>query len=157
LTLLNAVAATLLDHPLIRSQQAQVRISRGLREQAAGQFNSVITSGLNNIRADIPLSSSQLQQNLGQFAGPNQLSYDTTYGVAVQRLFRNGISINPQFQLGRVTDNLFNASGVNTSTLSLVVNVPLMRGRGRARLLIRTSTSSRGETTCSSGAGRFTW
>jgi len=133
LTLLNAVASTLAEHPLIRSQQAQLRISRGLQEQAASPFNSVITSGLNNDRANIPLTSSQLQQNLaGGFSDTDQLTYHTTYGVAFQRLFRNGISINPQLQLGRVTDNVFNSGGVNTSTLSFAVNVPLMRGRGRS-------------------------
>lgn len=132
LKLLDAIESTLLNHPLIRSQQAQVEISRGSREQASGMFDSLITTGLTSNRTDLPLSISQTEQNaqLGAAMNAEQLSNNANYGIAVQRLFRNGISVNPQFQLGRTTDNLFNTGGVNTSTLSVSVIIPLIRGRG---------------------------
>src|SRR2546423_12903345 len=65
LSLLDAVQSTLEEHPLIRSQEAQVQISRGLREQASGTFDSVVTSGFTADRANSPLSSLQHQQNAG--------------------------------------------------------------------------------------------
>ena len=132
-TLLSAIESTLLDHPLIRSQHAQVQISRGLQEQASGPFNSLITSGFNSNRIDVPLSGFQQQENtaLG-VTSSDQATNNTNYAVGVQRLFRDGISVNTQFQLSRLTDNLFNKGGVNTSTLNVALNIPLMRGRGRA-------------------------
>jgi outer membrane protein TolC len=131
--LLEAVKNTLLDHPLIRSQQAQVQISMGLRNQASGAFDRLLTSGLNVSRTNLPLSNFQQEQDaaLG-IPGSDQVVNGANYGIGVQQLFRNGISITPQFQLGRTTDNLFNSGGLNTSTLNIVVNVPLLRGRGRA-------------------------
>src|SRR5215472_4261267 len=133
LSLLDAIQSTLQDQPLIRSQQAQVQISRGVREQASGVFDSVITSGFRANRADLPLSDLQQQQNAASgMTGSLQTSNTASYGIGVQRLFRNGISITPQFQLGRTTDNMINVGGVNTSTLGIAVNVPLFRGRGKA-------------------------
>jgi len=133
LTLLDAIEATLLHHPLIRSQQAQVQISHGLLLQAAGPFDSLITSGFSSDRASTPLTSLQQQENASAgILTAGQISNSTSYGVGVQRLFRNGISIGPQFQLGRTTDNIFESGGVNTSALSFGVIFPLMKGRGRA-------------------------
>src|SRR5438270_1893700 len=133
LTLLEAVESTLQEHPLIRSQQAQVQISRGFRDQASGAFDPVITSGFTADRSNLPLSNLQQQQNAGSgIPGNDQVSNKASYGLGVERLFRNGISITPHFQFGRTTDNGFNAGGVNTSTLGFAVNIPLMRGRGRS-------------------------
>jgi outer membrane protein len=133
LSLLDAIGSTLLDHPLIRSQQAQVQITRGLRLQASGSFDSLITSSFNGNRTDIPLTNFEQQENasLG-VVSPDQASNNVTYSLGLQRLFRNGSSAQLGFQLGRTTDNLFETGGVNTSTLNFAVTVPLLRGRGRA-------------------------
>lgn len=133
ISLLDAIETTLQEHPLIRSQQAQVQISRGFREQASGAFDSVITSEFNADRSNLPLSTLQQQQNAESgIISSDQISNNASYGIGVQRLFRNGISIAPQFQLGRTTDNGFNAGGINTSTVGFALNIPLMRGRGRS-------------------------
>lgn len=133
LTLLDAIVSTLIHHPLIRSQQAQVQISRGLLLQASGTFDSLVASSFSSDKMSIPLTSFQQEQNaVAGILATGQLTNDSNYGVSVQRSFRNGISINPQFQLSRTTDNLFQAGGANTSALSVSVVFPLMRGRGRA-------------------------
>jgi outer membrane protein TolC len=134
LSLLDAVESTLQEHPLIRSQQAQVQISRGFREQASSVFDSVITSGLSANRSNLPLTSLQQQQNTasGVIDTADQISNTAAYTVGMQRLFRNGISVTPQLQLGRTTDNLFSTGGINTSTLGFAVNIPLMQGRGKS-------------------------
>jgi outer membrane protein TolC len=132
LTLLDAIESTLDHHPLINSQRAQVQISRGLLLQASGVFDSSITSGFSGNKASIPLTGLQQQQDssLG-INSVDQLTNNVNYGIGVQRLFRNGISISPQFQQTRTTDNLFEVGGVNSSVLNIGVIFPLMRGRGR--------------------------
>lgn len=132
ITIMEAVQSTLLNHPQLREQEAQVEISRGLREQASSIFDSVTTGNLLQQRTNTPLTAEQEQANAASgLPGTSQVSYLTNYAVTVNRLFRSGISITPGFTLGRTTDNLFNADGINNSALSLLVNVPLLRGRGR--------------------------
>jgi len=132
-SLLDAIGSTLTNHPLIQSQQAQVQISRGLQEQAAGTFDSLITSGFSRNRGSTPLTVEQEEQDviLG-VSGSALIANTSNYGITFQKLFRNGVSIDQQFQLNRTIDNLFNTGGLNTSTLNVVVNIPLLRGRGRA-------------------------
>jgi outer membrane protein len=132
-TLLDAIGSTLTNHPLIRSQQAQVQISRGLQEQAAGTFDLLISSGFSWNRASSPLTLEQEEEDLVVgVPGSALIANSENYGMGFQKLFRNGISIAPQFQVNRTIDNLFNTGGLNTSTLNIVVTVPLLRGRGRA-------------------------
>lgn len=134
-TLLDAIGSTLTNHPLIRSQQAQVQISRGLQEQATGTFDSSITSDFSWSRASTPLTLEQEEQDIALgVPGSALIANSENYAISVQKLFRNGISIEPQFQLNRTIDNLFNAGGLDTSALNVVVNIPLLRGRGRAAI-----------------------
>jgi outer membrane protein TolC len=49
-SLLEAVQSTLAHHPLLRSQEAQVEISRGAAELAAGQFDAVMQGGFGQDR-----------------------------------------------------------------------------------------------------------
>jgi len=131
-SLLEAIQSTLLNHPVLRSQEAQVEISRGLREQASGLFDRSIQGGLLQSRDTTPLTTQQKGEYL--LAGhtvSDQTTNITTYEIGTSQLFRNGISIKPGFQVSRYTDNLFSGSGINSSDMALVVTVPLLRGRGR--------------------------
>jgi outer membrane protein len=132
ITLLEAVQSTLMDHPRLRFQGAQVLISRGLKEVASGAFNATTTAGFNNDREVVPLTTLEQQDDAtsGIF-GVERTSNAMVSGIGIQRLLRNGIQINSQFQLSRVTDNIFDAGGLNTSSLSFSLNIPLLRGRGR--------------------------
>lgn len=132
LTLLDAVKSTLSNHPQLKSQAAQVQISRGLREQASSVFDLVTQSGLKQDKIVSPLTDSQVTQDAQSgFPVTGQTSYLTHYTLSFSRLLRNGITVTPSFDVGRSTDNLFNASGLNASTMSLLIDVPLMRGRGQ--------------------------
>lgn len=131
--MLDAVRSALANHPLLKSQQAQVEISRGGLQQAAGQFDLLAQTGLVQDRSTLPLSEGQQEQNLLSGIGASSQRLNLTdYGFSVSKLFRNGISVSPRLDLNRSTDNLFNANGLNTSALSLKINFPLMRGRGRS-------------------------
>ncbi len=132
LTILDAVQATLLNHPQIKSQAAQVQFSRGLREQASSIFDTVTTSGLTQAKSMLPLTASEIaSDSQSGLPSAGQTSYSTTYSLSFAHLLRNGVTITPTFGLGRTTDNLFNTTGQNASSMSLVVTVPLLRGRGR--------------------------
>jgi outer membrane protein TolC len=130
-SLLEAVQSTLAHHPLLRSQEAQVEISRGAAELAAGQFDAVMQGGFGQDWLTTPLTAGQEDQNAAAGILSNkQSSQLTNYGIYATRQFRNGVSIRPGIQLSRSTDNLFNTTGNNTSSTSLLINVPLLRGRG---------------------------
>lgn len=130
-SLLEAVQSTLTYHPLLRSQEAQVEISRGLREQAAGQFDMVKQGTFEQDRLTTPLTALQEEQNAAVgILGSSQTSNLTNYSISSTKLFRNGLSIRPEVQLNRSTDNLLNINGNNFSTVSLLISVPLLRGRG---------------------------
>jgi outer membrane protein len=133
ITLLDAVRSVLSNHPLLKSQQAQIEISRGLQQQASATFDLVTQTGLLQGRSTLPLSAGQQEENLlSGIDGSSQRLNLTDYGFSVSKEFRNGISVAPRLDLIRNTDNLFNASGLNTSALSFTINVPLMRDRGRS-------------------------
>jgi outer membrane protein TolC len=130
--LLEAVQSTLINHPLLRIQELQIEITRGLQEQASGQFDLLTVGGLTQERDVVPLSIAQRDQNaLSGFAGADQTTNRTSHIFSANRLFRNGVNVASQLQLGRSTDNLFNAAGLNSSNMSLSVTIPLLRGRGR--------------------------
>ena len=100
LTLLEAIELTLRNHPLIRSQLAQVQISRGLQEQAAGLFDSLITSSFNQSRATIPLSL--FQQLTGCAIGIAQRAADIQQHQLqcdFPAIVSGRVSVTPQFQL----------------------------------------------------------
>src|SRR5258706_13808743 len=46
ITLLDAVRSTLVNQPLLRIQEQQVNISRGIKHQASGQFGSSVGSSV---------------------------------------------------------------------------------------------------------------
>jgi outer membrane protein TolC len=130
-SLLEAVQSTLVHHPLLRSQEAQVEISRSLREEAAGQFDLLKQGAFGHDRITTPLTAGQEQQNaVVGVVSDRQVSNLTNYNVSTTKLFRNGVSISPGVQLSRNTDNLFNSTGSNISTVSMLIKVPLLRGRG---------------------------
>jgi outer membrane protein TolC len=144
ITLLEAVQSTLNNHPQLKIQQAQVELNRGIREQNSGLFDSLVLSRFTQLHNDIPLT--RADQLLAQQAGL-ALNHDVTdlsgYVFQVDKLFRNGIEITPVFQLNRDVDILAPHTGVNTSALSLVINIPLLRGRGRKAVAAREEAAAR--------------
>jgi len=132
LSLLDAIRATLSNHPLIRAQQGQVEISIGSREQASGAFDWISSGSLLHDLTTLPLTAAQQQENaLTGNSNADQITRNTSYSIIAPKLFRNGITVTPQFQLGRTTDNITNIGGFNASTLRISVNVQLFRGQGK--------------------------
>jgi outer membrane protein TolC len=121
LTLLDAVGSSVLKHPALRAQEAQIEFLVGTREQASGAFDWLSESGLGRSRQSALGSSSQLVD----------LTNETSFSASTSRLFRDGIVIGPSFQLHKTSDNLSFPGGTNTYSMGLQLTVPLLRGRGR--------------------------
>jgi outer membrane protein TolC len=128
LTLIQAIQSALQNHPVLMSQQAQVEISRGQREQSSSIFDSTTQAGLSQRRTATPLLNSQFQP--GGQAGPLILTQNSNlidYSLDFSRLFRNGVSAQSTFAVGRNTDNFAKAIGLNTSNMNLAVSLPQER------------------------------
>lgn len=141
-TLADALLTTLENHPQLRIQEQQVNISRALRQQATGQFDTVVGSGVGQRRILTGLTAIQRLQALGSGIDTGQQATNlTNFSINGSKLFRNGISISPFMDVDRTTDNLVNGGGLNQSRFSFVVNVPLLRGRGAGVVAARETSA----------------
>lgn len=132
LTLIEAVKYTLANHTLLQIQQDQVIINKGLRQQAAGQFDTLLGAGITRSRSNDPLSTYLQQQALiDGVQTSNLLTNLTTYDVSLGKMWRNGMSVSAVLGVSRDLDNLTNAADVSSSQFSLALEIPLLRGRGR--------------------------
>jgi outer membrane protein TolC len=132
ISLLESAQSVLEHHPLIRFQEAQIDIARGLKQQASGAFDSVLNAGISQGRTTTPLTAAQQEANtLIGAPGADELTDLTQIGFGVSRLFRSGISLSPTVAVTRDVDNILNPQGVNTANPNVQITIPLLRGRGR--------------------------
>jgi outer membrane protein TolC len=141
-TLVDAVMSTLVNHPFLQIQEEQVNFNRALRQQATGQFDTVIGSGLGQQRVMTGLTAIQrLQAAQSGIITGSQGTNLTSFTFNGSKLFRNGISIGPFMDVNRTTDNLINSGGLNQSRFGFQVNIPLLRGRGRDVVAARETSA----------------
>lgn len=133
LTLLETLQSTLARQPQIQIQQQQVEISRGVKQQATGQFDLTLAGNFSQAHTNTPLtlSESALVAAEGFLPTSNDAQNLTVLSLGVTKLYRNGIAISPVYQTTRTTDNLTTSEGTNVSRVAFQVNIPLLRGRGR--------------------------
>jgi outer membrane protein len=132
ISLLESAKSVLENHPLIRYQEAQIDIARGLKQQASGAFDSVLNAGISQGRTTTPLTAAQQEENtLIGAPGADELTDLSQLGFGVSRLFRSGITLSPTVALTRDVDNILNPQGVNTANPNVQITIPLLRGRGR--------------------------
>ena len=130
--LVDAVESALKKHPLLQIQGAQVDISRAVKQQASGRFDTFVDWVGNQSRINTPLTADQrLQAQQAGILTGNQGSNLTNYSLNAQKLTRSGISIGPVVELNRATDNLVRNTGINQSRVAFQVVLPLLRNRGR--------------------------
>ena len=119
-------------HPLIRYQQAQTEIDRGLKLQASGAFDTILTAGLSQSRTTTPLTSAEQEEYaLIGVQGANERTDLTQVVLGASRLFRSGISVNGTTTVTRNVDNILDPLGVNASNPNVQVTIPLLRDRGQ--------------------------
>jgi outer membrane protein TolC len=132
LDLLNALQSTLANQPALRIGEEQVVASRGARQRASGIFDTSLAGSFSQNRINNPLTLfNQEQAALLGIITANQVSNVTSLDLGATKEYRNGVEITPSLLSTRTTDNIYNIGGVNLTTLSFQVTVPLLRGRGR--------------------------
>ena len=130
---MEALQSTLANQPVLQIQKQQVVSSRAVHRQASGQFDAVVGASLTQNRTNSPLTQfSQDQAGLLGIVTNSQVSNVTSLDIGATKEYRNGMTITPSFLNTRTTDNIYDIGGVNLTTLSFQVNVPLLRGRGRS-------------------------
>ena len=133
LSLFDALQSTLASQPQLHIQQEQVAGSRAERQIARGQFDTTLGASFFQNRINNPLTIvNQEQAALLGIVTNNQVTNVSNLDVSATKEFRNGVTISPSFIVTRATDNLYNMTGTNLSTLVFQVDVPLLRGRGRS-------------------------
>jgi len=143
ITLLQALTSTLQLHPLLRVQEEQVNVNRGLRQQANSIFDTTLSSAATHRRIMTPLTRLQQQQAEGSgILTSSQGTNLTSLSLNASKLYRNGISITPFSGIDRTTDNLINFGGLNQTRIGFEVNIPLLRGRGRDVVTARVASAN---------------
>ncbi len=128
LDIVTAVQSTLDRHPLLEAQRQQVAISRAVRQQQTGVFDTQLEWGLTERRVRTPLTDAEA-------AGlPLSALIENAFGVSgsAQRLLRSGIVLGPSLVVNRATDNVQATDGLNRARVSFDVTFPLLRGKGEA-------------------------
>jgi outer membrane protein len=131
LSLLDAVGATLQKNQALLQQRAQVDFAHGAYVQASGQFDTALNSTLNHSFLDF--APTVLTSSAGTPV-PNSTEVEnlTNFTASSNKLFRNGISVTPSFQLQRDNDSYVAPLGLNNELSSVTLTIPLLQGRGRA-------------------------
>jgi outer membrane protein len=124
LSLLAAVRLTLEHDPNVAIEAARVDTARGLLLVESGVFDPVVSSGLTPADKTAPKTFTTSQETR---------TLQSTLGVSKQ--FRNGLSIEPGFEIDRsqsITGAAPGAQASNLGTFTFKIRQPLLRGRGRA-------------------------
>lgn len=146
LLLLDAVRASLAEHPLLRVQAAQIDYDRGALQIASGQFDTVFEGGATESLTNAlptPLTALGYAASSTNGAASTETTVQTNVTASATRLFRNGVSITPSWQLERATDSIALPGGLNSSITGIIVNIPLLRGRGRDVVAARETAAGR--------------
>ena len=124
--LIDAVRATLTRQPSILIQKQTTLISKGTAQEQSGRFDTSLNVSVSQRHRETPYDEL------------DQLSYDransrtdtTTYSVAVKKLLRNGISVEPSIQNTRTATASSPFAPEADSTVNFRITVPLLRGLG---------------------------
>jgi outer membrane protein len=120
LSLGEAIDLALTHDPNLDIAEARLRSSRGALLGARGLFDPVVDTTLAETESNLPSSttSSTEARTLSQSLG-------------VTKLFRTGLSLQPELSLDRAGEPGAGGSAANLGTVALNVRQPLLRGRGR--------------------------
>lgn len=129
LSLLDAVRMTLSRQPEIRIAEQQVVASRGVVQQATGQFDFNLQAGISQRGDTTPLSETSVAATPYLTGSPSLTSYTTNYSVGLTKQFRFGMAVNSSIQINRVAQNTGNPPYAQSLLVFSVVQ-PLLRGRG---------------------------
>lgn len=116
-----AIRLTLENDPNIAIVGARLAGARGVLLGAAGPFDPVLTSRVDQVTSDIPQSETTSRQ---------ELSLKSSLGVS--RQFRTGLSVTPSLGISRIAAPGAGDTAPNLGTLAFTFRQPLLQGRGRS-------------------------
>lgn len=115
--LLDAVQTAIAQHPAIEIQRQQVAVSQAVEQQSAAPFDQLVQTNIDRSQFYNPGSSP---------TGINLFPSNTAQMTAsYSKLLRSGVSLGGALDMQRQIGN-----GLTTSSTRLLVDVPLLRGRG---------------------------
>jgi outer membrane protein len=121
LTLEEVLRVTLVANPDIRLAAQQAEKSRGALLAAAVPFDAQVQAGGSAVRIHEP----------DPLDGGEAVQEQLSYKVGLQRLFRNGMSVQPSVGLTRAGFSTWPGSLTsNVASVGLTLSLPLMRDRG---------------------------
>jgi outer membrane protein len=134
ITLLDALRTTVARHAELTIQREQVNIQRGLQQQAAARFDTLVSADLSQARQNWPLAGGDRDAfvNDGVQASSHTLTDLTSLRAGARRTFRSGLAVSLDTELTRTSDNLLYDAGVSRSATRLGLSIPTVGGRGRA-------------------------
>lgn len=115
-----AIRLTLENDPNIALTEARLTGARGALLGAAGQFDPVLTSRVDQVASNTPLSEDDSQE---------RRRLESSLGVTQQ--FRSGLSVTPSLGISRVAAPGAGENAPNVGTLAFTFRQPLLQGRGR--------------------------
>jgi outer membrane protein len=116
-----AIRLTLENDPNIALFEARLAGARGALLGAAGQFDPVLTSRVDQVASNTPLTESSSRE---------QRSLESSLGIS--RQFRSGLSVNPSLGISRIAAPGAGETAPNVGTLAFAFRQPLLQGRGRS-------------------------
>ncbi|MHB8520220.1 MAG: TolC family protein [Limisphaerales bacterium] len=131
--LLEAVRMTLALDPSIRLQEKQIDFTKGVLQNASGQFDLGLDTLLSRGITRTPRTQFERSYSLPP-ALPGQLTTvldEIDSHVGLKKQFRSGISVGPALDMTRIADNLDQQRAVNRADINFAVTVPLLKGFGR--------------------------
>jgi len=152
LRLADAIALTLEKDPNIKLQEQQVLISRGVLQEAVGAFDPAITGQMQGSYSTTDddesvdystyaLATGAAGSTSGGFL--NDVQDALSLQFAIQKVFRNGITLAPQIT---ITDDLTQVTGESTDSTEAFVGftlvIPLAQGLGPNNASYTTELSS---------------
>lgn len=122
LRLVDALRMALSGNPDVKVQETVVEAARGQQLQAAGQFDVVLSGGVNYDKLISPSPVDGVDQ---------QQTVSTGYRAGVVKQLRNGASVGTTLDAAAITNSaLPGAQQPNKVVLGVSLNLPLLRGRG---------------------------
>jgi outer membrane protein len=116
-----AVRLTLENDPNIALVEARLAGARGALLGAAGQFDPVLTSRVDQVTSNTPRSETDSDEERR-----------LTSSLGVARQFRTGLSVTPSLGISQVDVPGGGATALNVGTLAFTFRQPLLQGRGRS-------------------------
>jgi outer membrane protein len=121
LDLLGAVRLALAQDPNLTFAETRLQVARGALLAAAGQFDPLLSTGVERDEQRIPLAG-----------GAHRRTRVTTSDLGLGWLLRSGLSLEPGFVLQRNEEPTAGSGAANLAIVSFTLRQPLLRGRGRA-------------------------